>query len=117
MAKYLVKLNELNDKNNFINENITSIRDSINNISELGKDVYWIGQAKEDFFVKYEEYIKKLNEMYHNLESCLNVTKKYQENYQNGYQKIKTDLNKLSNEVREDSYERKNSNSLFNKNY
>lgn len=96
MGRYLVKLNDLEEKNNFLNDKISSIRESVSNIKALKNDICWESPSEKDFFKKYEEYIDELNNMLVNLEKALQVTKKYHENYTSGYNKITKNLKKLS---------------------
>ena len=99
MGRYLVKLNELNDKNKFIEENINDIKECIINITNLKKDIIWTGPSSTKFIIKYDEYIDYLNKMVINLESCLKVNRKFQDNFTNGCQEIRGNFKKLRNNV------------------
>lgn len=99
MSKYLIKLNELNDKNKYIKDNIQAIKECIYNITNLKESITWSGPSKNKFILKYNEYLDYLNKMVINLESCLKVSKKYQENYTEGYNEIKSDFKKLREDV------------------
>ena len=105
MGRYLVKLNELNDKNKYMEENINEIKNYLFNLTELEKDIIWEGPSKDKFLIKYDEYIEYLNKMVNNLDSCLKVNKKFQDNFSNGYHEIKSNLKKLQNDV-EDKWKR-----------
>ena len=99
MDRYLIKINDLNDKNRFIEENISTIKECVSNIINLKKNIRWTSPSKDKLIIKYDEYIETLNKMVDNLESCLKVTKKYYTNYSNGYQEIKNDFKKVSRDL------------------
>ncbi len=99
MSRYLVKINELNDKNKYIEDNIQVIKDSIYNITNLKELITWSGPSKNKFILKYDEYLDYLNKMVNDLESCLKVSKKYQGNYTEGYSEIKKGIKELREDV------------------
>ena len=101
MERYLVKINELNDKNRYIKDIILQIEDSVTNIKNLERSIRWVSPAKDKLMVKYTEYIDYLNKMTANLKTCLKVTEKYHDNYSNGYQEIKKSLRDVASELEE----------------
>lgn len=105
MERYLVKLNELSEKNKYIEGIIAEIEDSVLILSNLMNTYLWISPSKDKLNIKYNEYVESLNKMVNNLKSSLNITKKYQDNYKKGYTEIKNDLEKLSEELEEENEE------------
>ena len=101
MGRYLVRLNELNDKNKYIEQTIDEIKSCIFNITNLKKDIIWEGPSRDKFLIKYDEYIEYLNNMVNNLESCVKVNKKFQDNFTEGYHEIKSNLKKVQRSVEE----------------
>ena len=104
MGRYLVKINELNEKNNYIYETILQINESIKNIEHAKDNVKWVGLSQDKFMNKYSEYVESLNKMSKDLETCLNITKSFYNNYTIGYQDIKRDLKNVLSDL-EKKYE------------
>ena len=101
MGRYLVKINDLGEKNKYLEEIIGEIKDCVENIDHMKEDVRWISHSKEKLMVKYDDYVLFLYKMLDNLDSCLNINKKYFFNYSEGYQSIKKDFRELSRDVEE----------------
>ena len=101
MEKYLVKLEELKEKNKHIYDIISSIDENIQNIKSLPKTIKWTGPAKDKFLLKHDEYMNSLNKMLEILNSCLSVTEKFHENYTEGYHEIVSNVQKVEDEIEE----------------
>lgn len=106
MGRYLVKIDELNEKNRYISDIINQIEENILSIDKLKNDIRWTSPSKDKFIVKYDEYVVLLNKMLNNLKSCLKVTEKFQSNFSDGYQQIQNDLKTVYREL-EDENEQK----------
>ena len=106
MGKYLVKINELDAKNRYINDIINKIEEDVINLSKLKNDIRWTSSSKDKFIIKYDEYVELLNKMINSLKSCLKVTEKFQSNFSNGYQHIDNNLKNIYLEL-EDENEKK----------
>ena len=99
MGRYLVKIDELEEKNKYLEDVISDIKERVNNINYIKDDVRWISYSKEKLMERYDEYVAFLNKMVHDLETCLSVNNKFLYNYSDGYQSIKKDFSEISKEV------------------
>ena len=99
MARYLVKFDELNTKNNYERQLLNKIEEAILNIEQVKTNLDWEGPAFDKFISVYDEYVSELKDMLKYLKSCLNVTEKFYSNYNDGYNKIKKDFKNLQDEM------------------
>ena len=101
MERYLIKLNDLSEKNRYLFNTISQIEEDVSNLNALKNNIKWTGPANEKFLLKHNEYMDSLNKMLSILNSCLRVTEKFQENYTDGYHEIVTNVQKIEEEIEE----------------
>ena len=106
MSKYLVKLEELEEKNNNMEDLIQIIENSIMNMEKELLNMKWEGIAKERFLLSYNNYLEELKLINSNLKTSLNITNEFCSNYNEGFEKIKSGFKKLENEVKSDDKKR-----------
>ena len=89
MGRYLVKINDLKNKNEYLKNKIQTIDDEINKLNKAQENVRWTGPARDKFMINYNNYIEELLKMSENLKKCLKVNEQFYNNYSGGYKKIK----------------------------
>ncbi len=105
MLRYLVKINELNEKNIFLEEKLEKILEKIDNLSKLKSEFLWEGPSKTSFIAKYDEYITKLRDMSDKIMQIIAFVKSYHSNYDEEYQKLKSKYARLlAEEVKYGTY-------------
>lgn len=99
--KYLIRIDELNEMDIFLEEKLKTITEKIENIMKLKAELDWDGPSKDAFFVKYDEYIANLKKISNRIILILAFLKSYHSNYDEEYQRLKSKYSqKLLEEVR-----------------
>ena len=99
MSRYLVKFDELNTKNNYLDELLEKLDECINNIESAKENIDWEGPAKEKFDLAYDNYLDEARDLYNNLVTCLNVSKAFHDNFNECYNKVQSRFSKLNDEM------------------
>ena len=97
--RYLVKVEELKNKNEYLEKQLKLIDESILVIESLKSKLIWEGDTKESFIVKYDEYLEKLKKFEQNYISFLAFMKSFQGNYAEEYQNLKREYANVFSEM------------------
>ena len=87
--KYLVKIEDLKKKTEFLENEIDNIKDYVNNLKDAKKILIWEGTARNKFDEKYDAYIEELNSMLKGLIKILLYYKSFYSNYDDEYKVLK----------------------------
>ncbi len=94
--RYLVKLGELGQKIENVQEQLASIDENINNLSDIKSNIIWEGEASLVFSEDYENYLNELDYIRENIISSIKYLSYYYNNYSHEYLDMKKRLNNLS---------------------
>jgi len=97
--KYLVRINELKTKNDFLEERLAIIDEMIIHIENSKDKIIWEGSAKKAFINKCDEYIIKLKEIEKEIIKMIAYLESYHNNYDEEYEKLKNKYIRLFNET------------------
>ena len=99
MSKYKIKLDDLSEKNMYIDKMLRQVNECVTNIEKSLENINWEGLAKSNFFKKLEDYKTELKKVNEGLESFLKYTQKYHENYSEGYSEIKKEFSEVKKDM------------------
>jgi len=92
--KYLIRIDELNELNLFLEKKLEIIIEKIDNIVKLKEEFLWEGPAKDALIVEYDDYIKNLRKISNRIILILAFLKSYHSNFDEEYQKLKSKYSK-----------------------
>lgn len=99
--KYLVKIDELNEMNIFLEGKLKIITEKIDNIIKLKEEFHWEGPSKDALIIKYDDYINNLKKISNRIILILAFLKSYHSNFEDEYQRLKSKYMKtIAEEVR-----------------
>ena len=99
MSKYSVKYDDLKTKNDYEKDLTKKMIDNVKNMENLIMNLEWSGSAKDKFVTSYKEYIEDLKGILNDITGCNQIAEAFYNNYNDGYNKIQSNLAKRQNEM------------------
>ena len=87
--KYLIRIRDLQEKIEFLEEKLQLIYDNIEIMEKSKENITWSGDAKDTFILKYDEYLEYLKVTARNIVKILTYLKSYYSNYNEEYNNSK----------------------------
>ena len=87
--KYLVKINELEKKIDYLKEQLDIILETITKLENEKKKLKWKGPASELFIKKYDDFIIKLKKLGMSSLECIRYFIQYYDKYGTKYEALK----------------------------
>ena len=87
--RYLVKVNELEKKIDYLTKQLDIIRENITNLEKEKDLLDWEGPAREAFLKKYNENLVKLKQIEQSTITCLGFFIHYYDRYGDIYKEFK----------------------------
>lgn len=94
--RYLVKLSELEEKIEYLDNQLSIIDDNITYLKSIKSNIDWEGEAFESFSDYYDNYINELISIENKAYSTIRYLNKIYESFGNNYISIKQELINLS---------------------
>jgi len=103
--RYLIKIDRLDEKNLFFENQINRINERVDELQKLANNIDWVGPAREAFVEYFNNYINDLNKVKKQMLNCLLFCKTYSKNYSSEYDRIKLTFNNILDEMeKKDEY-------------
>ncbi len=87
--RYLVKINELGKKIDYLKKQLDIIDEKIISLENEKKSLTWQGVASTTFNNKYDQYILKLKKIEKSTVVCIDYFMQYYDKYGQGYRDFK----------------------------
>lgn len=92
--RYFVKLNELGEKIDFMEKRLDIIHENVENLKSIKNNLSWEGEAANDFYQKYDNYLLKLQISEQKIINSVLFLVSFYDKYGNEYMRIR---NKYAN--------------------
>ena len=102
--RYLVKLKDVKAKAKYMEKELDRICENIQKLNELNDKLSWEGDAASEFYIVYDNYIKKLKEIESNVANSIAFLSLFYSRYGDEYLRLK---NKFNLEDKDDKVQRR----------